>query len=110
FRPGSMSTDSGAMLRSHKLLLHEAGMRHQQLPSRIFRWARAHQHLEFGFAYLGDRRFSRACWLLSRALWADPIGSSRWLMRRIVAQVERRRDNHVGIRRAHFFDADPTSF
>jgi glycosyltransferase involved in cell wall biosynthesis len=71
-RPGRMSTDCDAMLRSHEIVLDEARHRHPELPAKLFRWARAHQYLEFGLMCLGERDLLTGCRHVLRALINDP--------------------------------------
>src|SRR5437879_4622362 len=76
-RAGSMSTDSDAMLRSHKLVIEEVRARHPELPNKLFRWATAHQDRQFGLAHLSDGRFLTGARLLLTALREDPFVTLR---------------------------------
>jgi len=76
-RAGSMSTNIDAMLRSRYVVIEEARARHPELPSKIFRWASAHQDREFGLAHLSDGRFLTGARLLLTALREDPFATLR---------------------------------
>src|SRR5262249_58840743 len=76
-RAGSMSTDIDAMLRSRNVVIEEVRARHPELPDKLFRWARGHQHREFGLTYLGCGHLMTAPYLLLKALAEDPFATLR---------------------------------
>ena len=117
--PGTMSRNLDAMLRSHKVVVNGARARHPELPGKLFRWADAHQHLEFGLVQLGDGRVLTGSQLLLRALIADPLASVRLGALRIRGRLARtevgtlvsskvkRQDDRTAGRR--FLDIDPAA-
>jgi glycosyltransferase involved in cell wall biosynthesis len=119
-RAGSMSTDSDAMLRSHKVVIEEVRARHPELPARLFRWADGHQHLEFGLTYLAGGQWATGAPLLLKALVEDPSATIRQGTRRVFARLRRssgfgafvraRRRGGAGdtVVNRNFFEVDPT--
>lgn len=89
FRAGSMSTDTEAMIRSYELIVGEAHARHPELPSQLFRWARGHQHREFGLAYLSGGQIMRGMRLLLMALGEDPLATMRVGGQRLLSRLRR---------------------
>lgn len=87
--PGTMSRNLDAMLRSHKVVVDGVRARHPELPDKLFRWADAHQHLEFGLAHLGDGHVLTGTQLILRALITDPFTSIRLGTPRIFARLSR---------------------
>jgi glycosyltransferase involved in cell wall biosynthesis len=121
-RAGSMSANFDDMLRSHKVVIEGVRARHPELPDKIFRWADAHQHREFGFAHLGAGRFLNGARLLLRALGEDPLDTLRMGTGRVFARLRRssglselvRARLHSGewggIVKRKFLEVDPTAF
>jgi glycosyltransferase involved in cell wall biosynthesis len=87
--PGTMSRDLDAMLRSRKIVVADARARHPELPDKLFRWASAHQHLEFGLVHLGDGQVVTGSRLLLAALFEDPIHTLRFGALRVYARLSR---------------------
>src|SRR5262249_19351025 len=121
-RAGSMSTDIDAMLRSRNVVIEEVRARHPELPDKLFRWARGHQHREFGLAHLGDGHFLTGAQLLLMALGEDPFATLRVGTQRIFARFRRssgfselqsaklRGGAGGGIIRHKFLEVDPAAF
>jgi glycosyltransferase involved in cell wall biosynthesis len=115
--PGTMSRDFDAMLRSHEIVVADARARHPELPDKLFRWANAHQHLEFGLVHLGEGHVLVGSRLLFAALREDPIDTLRFGALRIYSRVARlgvvARLSSLGgpsssMTSRHFVDTDPT--
>jgi len=121
-RPGRMSTNIDAMLRSHNVVIEEVRMRHPELPNKLFRWARGHQHREFGLSYLSNGRFLSGARLLFRALSEDPAATLRIGSERLFARFRRSRAfNELARGKSHsgagggiinrkFLEVDPAVF
>ena len=115
-RAGSMSTNIGAMLRSRRVVIDEVRARHPELPDKLFRLARGHQHREFGLTYLGDGHFTTGAYLLLKALGEDPFATLRLGAQRVSARFLRlrRAKQHGGLAprksKRKFLDVDPTAF
>src|SRR5262249_16904696 len=115
-RAGSMSTNVGAMLRSRRVVIEEARARHPELPDKLFRWARGHQHREFGLTYLGDGHLMTGAYLLLKALGEDPFATLRLGTQRIYARFSRllgakqRGGLEPGKLERKFLEVDPTVF
>jgi len=122
FRAGSMSTDIEAMLLSHDLIVCDARRRHPELPPKLFRWARAHQYLEFGLTHLSNARLLQGGWLLLKAISNDPSATLQGGLQRVSARLRRSStliklmgagvpcDDDSGIVARKFFEIDPTAF
>jgi glycosyltransferase involved in cell wall biosynthesis len=89
FRPGSMSTDTDAMLQSYEVVSREARARHPELPDKLFRWANGHQHREFGLAHLAHGHVLKGARVLFKALNEDPAATLRVGMSRLFARLWR---------------------
>jgi glycosyltransferase involved in cell wall biosynthesis len=89
FLAGSMSTDMEAMLRSQKVVIRDARARHPELPEKLFRWARGHQHREWGLAHLGKGRLLEGARLLLAAARDDPLVTLQVGFRRMGARLWR---------------------
>jgi glycosyltransferase involved in cell wall biosynthesis len=87
--PGTMSRNLEAMLRSHKIVIADVRARHPELPDKLFRWANAHQHLEFGLVHLGEGRALIGSRLLFAALLEDPIDTLRFGALRVFMRFAR---------------------
>jgi glycosyltransferase involved in cell wall biosynthesis len=87
--PGTMSRNLDAMLRSRKIVIDDARARHPELPDRLFRWANAHQHLEFGLVNLGEGHVITGCKMLFAALAEDPIYTLGFGPLRVRARLSR---------------------
>jgi glycosyltransferase involved in cell wall biosynthesis len=74
-RPGSLSTNTAAMLRSRSIVVGEARIKHPELPPRLFRWASAINARECSRVYLQEGRFPAALTLLLNAALKDPLGA-----------------------------------
>jgi glycosyltransferase involved in cell wall biosynthesis len=114
--PGTMSRDLDAMLRSHKIVVADVRARHPELPDKLFRWANAHQHLEFGLVHLGEGHALVGSRLLVAALLEDPIDTLRFGALRVfmrfarlgfVARLSSLAAPSRGIAGQLFVDADP---
>jgi glycosyltransferase involved in cell wall biosynthesis len=117
--PGTMSRALDAMLQSHKIVIAEARARHPELPDRLFRWANAHQSLEFGLVNVGDGHIFTGSRLLLKALLADPVDTvrfgalrirARFARSRAVASLSSTRADHSreSVAGRHFIETDPT--
>src|SRR5262245_31623849 len=73
FRAGSMSTDIDVMLRSQEVVIRDARARHPELPNALFRWARGHQHREWGLAHLSKGHLLEGMRHLLAAARDDPL-------------------------------------
>jgi glycosyltransferase involved in cell wall biosynthesis len=120
-RAGSMSTDIDAMLRSREVVIEEARRGHPELPDKLFRWARGHQHREFGLAHLSDGHLLTGAGLLLRAFGEDPSATLRVGKERVLTRVRRSgrlrelprvkvRSGGGGILNCKFLEVDPTAF
>jgi glycosyltransferase involved in cell wall biosynthesis len=87
--PGTMSRNLDAMLHSHRFVVADVRARHPELPDRLFRWADAHQSLEFGLVNIGGGRFLTGLRLLLEALLADPLDTLRFGALRIRGRLAR---------------------
>jgi glycosyltransferase involved in cell wall biosynthesis len=116
--PGSLSKDLDAMLSSHKVVVDWAQAQHPELPAKLFRWAHAQRHLEFGLYYIGNGRVLTGSHLLLKALAGNPLANLRYGTMRVIARLSRSRFGMLlpstlrrGDRRIagpQFMDADPT--
>jgi glycosyltransferase involved in cell wall biosynthesis len=121
-RAGSMSTDVDAMLRSRNLVIAEARARHPELPDKLFRWARGHQHREYGLTHLSEGHLLAGTRLLLRALVEDPFATIRMGTARLFARLLRTvgfgelpsANPHSGtagrVVKRKFLEVDPTAF
>jgi glycosyltransferase involved in cell wall biosynthesis len=121
-RPGRMSTNIDAMLRSGKVVIEEARVRHPELPNKLFRWATAHQDREFGLAQLSEGRFLAGMRLLLTALREDPFATLRAATIRAFARVpvssgfgdlaraKLHDSDGGGVLGRKFLEIDPTAF
>jgi len=118
FRSGSMSTHLENMVRSHELVLRDVRPRHPELPSKLFRWGRADQYMEYALYHLRDARFWQAGQLFLKALRDDPPGTLLSGVRQVAARLERARSLGVStidgdedaIFGRKFLEVDPTVF
>src|SRR5713101_1966239 len=121
-RAGSMSTNFDDMLRSREVVIEEVRARHPELPDKLFRWARGHQHREFGLVHLSDGHFLTGARLLLSSLGEDPLDTLRVGTGRVIARLRRssgfrelvRAKLHSGdgggmVKRT-FLEVDPTAF
>ena len=74
-RPGSMSTNIAAMLRSRSIVVGEARIKHPELPPCLFRWASAISARECSRVYLQRGHYAAALTLLMKAAAKDPLGA-----------------------------------
>jgi glycosyltransferase involved in cell wall biosynthesis len=114
--PGTMSRNLDAMLRSHEIVVADVQARHPELPDKLFRWANAHQHLEFGLVHLGEGHLLLGLRLLFAALLGDPIDTlrfgalriySRFARLGVVARLSSVSGPSSGMASRNFVDTDP---
>jgi glycosyltransferase involved in cell wall biosynthesis len=121
FRAGSMSTDIEAMLRSHEVVVRDARARHPELPDKLFRWARSHQHREWGWTHLSKGHLLKGVRLLLAAARDDPLVTLQVGFRRMGGRLWRpslsrfiASASHscaeAGIVGRKFLEVDPTVF
>lgn len=71
-RPGSMSTATAAMQRSHALVIAELRATHPELPEVLFRWSDALNSWEHARNYIRRAQWAAASKALVRASTQDP--------------------------------------
>jgi glycosyltransferase involved in cell wall biosynthesis len=122
FHAGSMSTDIEAMLRSQKVVIHDARARHPELPDKLFRWARGHQRCEWGLTHLSKGHLLEGAGLLLAAVRDDPLDTLQVGLQRMCTRLCRpsgltelvsfARDagEQRGVVGRKFLQVDPTAF
>jgi glycosyltransferase involved in cell wall biosynthesis len=73
-RPGSMSKSATKMHESRCLIVDEARMTHPELPSRLFRWARALNARACSQVHIEEGQFREALKFVIKAAMIDPLG------------------------------------
>jgi glycosyltransferase involved in cell wall biosynthesis len=122
FRDSSMSTDIEAMLRSHAVVVRDVRERHPELPETLFRWARGHQHREWGLTHLSKGHLLEGVRLLLAAARDDPLVTLQVGFRRMCSRLWRpsslsklftpaiHGSAQAGVVGRNFLEVDPTVF
>jgi glycosyltransferase involved in cell wall biosynthesis len=88
---GSLHRNLDALLNGHKRVVKWGRARHPELPKKLFRWANAHQDIDFGLTYLGDKRLWLGARLLVKSLTADAFTTLRCGVPRVSSRLSRSR-------------------
>lgn len=78
-RPGSLTTDTGKMLRIWRVMRKRLKRTFPQVPRYVHRWAHARRCMMSAEAFAWHGRFAASAALLAEALWHDPQWTGRCL-------------------------------